>query len=161
MTYQIQCRRCRTDTWAGNIADLIALHTDDRGRLVCAMCGASECYIHRISGVGEKEFDEPWNGYIKGVIQVAGRTGTYTPYVFLTADTADGEITEIRFSYYRDPGPNGQVKGGPGPGGAPALTQTEFFKLLDRLRAFGIIKPSDVEVLGSHFRRDSPSYAFA
>ena len=123
------------------------------------MCGAAESYIHRITGLWEKEPDEPWDGYIKGVIRVARKATAYTPYVFLTADSPDGDVSGIRFSYYTDPGPSGRLQDGPGPGGAPALTQNELFQLLDRLSVFGIITSRDVEVLGSRFRRDSPSYA--
>lgn len=159
MAYQIECRLCRTDTWVGSITDLIDLHTDERGRLICAMCGATECYIHRITGLEEKEPNEEWDGYIKGIIRVPSKTTAYAPFVFLTAGSPDEEVTAIRFSYYRPSGPGGRIADGPGPGGAPVLDQVDLFHLLDRLSAFGIIKPRDVEVLGARFRWDFPGYS--
>jgi hypothetical protein len=161
MAYQIQCRLCHTDTWGGNIADLIDLHTDARGHLVCAMCGATECYIHRITGLWEKEPNETWNGYIKGVIRIPTTPTTFAPYVFLTADSPEGEVSGIRFSFYKDPGPDGRLLNGPGPGGAPLLSQNELFHLLERLTLFGFIKSRDVEVLGTRFRLDSPRHSYA
>lgn len=159
MAYQIECRLCRTDTWVGSITDLIDLHTDERGRLVCAMCGATECYIHRITGLWEKAPDEAWDGYIKGIIRVPSKTSAYAPFVFLTAGSPDEEVTGIRFSYFRSSGSNGRIADGPGPGGAPVFDQLDLFHLLDRLSAFGFIRPKDVEVLGARFRRDFPNYS--
>lgn len=132
MAYRIQCLKCETDTWAGNIVDLIQSHTDDCGRLVCAGCSAPGGYIHWITGL--------WDGYIKGVLRVTTKPPMYTPYVFLTADSADGEVSGIRFSYYKDPGLNGRRTDGPGPAGAPALAPAQVVQLLEKLAAFGVIK---------------------
>jgi hypothetical protein len=137
MAYRIECHLCQYETWAGNIVDLLEGHTDPGGRLLCARCGATDTSIHTITGLREKEPNEDWDGYIKGVIRLTPNSSLYSPYVFLTATSPGGEVSGILFSYYKEPGPNGRLTNGPGPGGAPALTPAELVQLLEKLSAFG------------------------
>jgi hypothetical protein len=155
MAYRIQCLQCATDTWAGNIVDLLDAHTDARGRLVCARCGARETYVQQITGRWEKEPAAVWDEYIKRIIRLGTDSSRYTPYVFLTATSADGAVSGMRFSYYEDPGLNRRRTDGPGPGGAPALTLAELVHLLEKLAAFGILDSKGLEDVANRLRRKS------
>jgi hypothetical protein len=155
MAYQIACLKCQRETWSGNIADLIEAHTDLRGRLICGQCGETEVYVDQITGRHEKEPEAEWNEYIKGVIRVAADSAAYTPYVFLTAKSVDGEVSAIRLSYYRDPGPNGRRMDGLGPGTAPALTPDELRQLLIKLGSFGFVRAEELEMLAQIIRLEA------
>ena len=159
MAYQIRCLKCEADTWAGNIVDLIECHTNCSGRLVCGQCGETETYIAQITGRREKEPEAEWDEYIRGVIRVTADAAGVTPYVFLTAASRDGEISQFRLSYYHDPGPGGRCKDGPGPGTAPALRLDTLRQLLVKLGAFGVIRPKELEVLVQIIRLDAPTYS--
>ena len=159
MAYQIRCLMCETDTWAGNIAELIDAHTSICGRLICAQCGGTETYVQQITGLWEREPDTAWNGYIRGVIRIASNAAAYVPYVFLTAEAADGEVSEIRFSYYKDTRPDGRLTDGLGPGKAPGLTCDELRQLLVKLGAFGVLRPKELEVVAQIIRFDAPAYS--
>jgi hypothetical protein len=158
MAFQIRCLICHADTWAGNVVELIDAHTNLCGRLICGDCGGTETYVAQITGRWEKEPEEKFEEYIKGVIRIAADSSAYSPYVFLTAESAEGKATRIRFSHYKDPGPNGRLTDGPGPGGATALTRDELRQLLVKLGAFGVIQPSELEVLAQLIRFDAPAY---
>ncbi len=147
MAYRIQCLKCETDTWARDIIDLIQAHTDDRGRLVCAGCSAPGGYIHWIAGL--------WDGYIKAVLRLTPKSPMYTLYVFLTADSADGEVSGVRFSYYKDLGLGGRRTDGPSSGGAPALTLTDVVQLLKQLGALGLLDQKTLESIKSRLARES------
>ena len=159
MAYQIECQECGKDTWAGNVVELLDAHTDGCGRLVCAACGAPSGYIHQITGLWEKEPEVAWDGYIKGVLRIATDSPTYVPYVFLTADSVTGEVSGLRFSYYRDPGPNGRRTDGPGPGSAPRLAPGELTQLFEKLGACGVINGRDLEGRASRRREDLSMHA--
>jgi len=155
MAYRIECHLCRSDTWAGNIVDLLDWHTDPRGRLVCEKCGATDTSIHTITGLWERESEAAWNGYIKGALRLPADSPTYVPYVFLTAEAPMGAVSRVRVSYYLNPGVTGRLTDGPGPGSAPALTREDLFQLIERLGAFGIIQPDDLERAAHRMREDS------
>jgi hypothetical protein len=159
MAFRIQCLKCDTDTWAGNIVDLIDTHTDARGRFVCARCGETETYVAQITGRWEQEPGVAWERCLKGVIRVTADSPSFTPYVFLTADAPEGEVSDLRLSYYREIGPKGRRVDGPGPGSAPALTLDELRQLLVKLGAFGVLRPRELEVLAQLIRLDAPAYS--
>ena len=156
MAYRIQCLLCAKNTWAGNIVDLLDAHTDARGRFMCAQCGARATYVQQITRRWETEPDAEWAGYIKGALRLGPASSSYTPYILLTARTADGAVSGIRFSYYKDPGPTGRRTDGPGAGSAPALALTDVLQLLEKLGSLGLLDPKDLEVVASRLRRESP-----
>jgi len=156
MAYRIQCLLCARDTWAGNIVDLLDAHTDARGRFMCAQCGARATYVQQITRRSETEPDAEWPGYIKGALRLGPASSSYTPYVFLTAPTADGAVSGIRFSYYKDSGPTGRRTDGPGTDSAPTLTLTDLVQLLEKLGALGLLDPKDLDGVASRLRRESP-----
>jgi hypothetical protein len=161
MAYQIHCLKCDTDTWAGNIVDLIDAHTNLCGWLICAQCGETETYVQQITGRWEKEPDAVWDRYIRGVLPLATESPMYVPYVFLTADSPKGEVSQLHFGYYTRPGPTGRLSDGPGPGQAPALTLDDLRQLLVKLGAFGVLRAKELEVLAQLIRLDAPTHAFA
>jgi hypothetical protein len=89
-------------------------------------------FIYRSSDTQE---GETWERWIKGVIRIDSGQPTYCPYIFLTADTEDGPITGLHFNYYKDTRalPNGKLKHGHGPGGAPVLDVDDLFTILRQL----------------------------
>jgi hypothetical protein len=161
MAYRIECHVCQSDTWAGKIVDLLDGHTDARGRLVCKQCGATDTAIHTITGLWEKEPEAAWNGYIKGAFRLPADSPTYVPYVLLTAEAPMGAVSGVRVSYYQNPGAAGRLTNGPGPGSAPALTREDLFQFIERLGAFGIIQPGDLEGVAHRMREDSLPYSLA
>jgi len=70
MAYQIRCRKCEAETWAGNLRDLIGQHTDRRGRLICGGCGRTDTYIGQITWRWEQERRATWAEYLH---EIAGR----------------------------------------------------------------------------------------
>lgn len=124
MTQTIHCRACQTDTEAANIAELIGEHTDEVGRFRCEACGATETFVERPSA-------ERW---IRGVLPIATKTADagHSPFVFLTADRADGDVTGIEFKYYRHPN-------APKAAGGPVLTQAQLLALVGQLARSGVV----------------------
>ncbi len=156
MAYQIRCLKCPADTWAGNIRDLIDGHTTETGRLRCGHCGETETYVAQITGRWEQEPDATWDEYIKGVIRLTPDARGITPVVFLTAAVPDGEVAQLRVSYYTAPDPDGRLTPGPGPGTAPTLTLDTLRQLLVKLGAFGVVRPQELEVVAQLIRLDAP-----
>jgi hypothetical protein len=140
MAYDVKCRACGTHTWAGNVVDLFADHTDQSGRFVCSRCSGTDTFIYRISDLQEGP-DEKWERWIKGVIRIDSGIPTYSPYVFLTAEAEDGPITGLHFHYYKDTRsqPGGRLKHGHGPGGPPVLGIDDLFRILEHLVDNGIV----------------------
>lgn len=132
-----------TITWAANIVDLFHEHTNDRGRFVCSKCGGTDTFIYRSSNIQE---GDTWDRWIKGVIRIDTGYPTYCPYVFLTADEEDGPINGLHFNYYKDTRslPNGKLKHGHGPGGAPVLGVDDLFVILRQLVADKIVSKERV-----------------
>lgn len=139
MAYQIKCREGH-ETWAGNIVDLCTNHTNAEGRFVCSTCQGIDTFIYRRSNLQEGP-DETWERWIKGIIRIDSGIPTYSPYIFLTADAEDGPVTGLHFNYYKDTRshPDGKLKHGHGPGGAPVLGISHLFTLLHRLVASGVL----------------------
>lgn len=145
MGYDIQCRECKTTTWAGNIVDLLTNHTDPGGRFVCAQCQGTDTFIYRESKLQEE--GEVWHRWIKGVICVYTGIPTYSPYIFLTADAEDGPITGLHFHYYKDTRShkNGRLKHGHGPGGPPVLGTTDLFPIIEHLVSAGVLSRAEIK----------------
>jgi hypothetical protein len=129
MPYDIQCQKCKGHTWAGNIVDLIKEHTNAQGRFLCAHCGEVDTFIYRESQLQEE--GETWERWIKGVILIDSGINTYSPYIFLTANSEDGEATGLHFHYYKDTRShkNGSLKHDHGPGGPPVLHKNDLSSL--------------------------------
>lgn len=140
MAYDVKCRTCDAHTSAGNIVDLLKHHTNQSGRFVCAKCSGTDTFIYRISDLQEGP-EEKWERWIKGVILIDSGIQTYSPYVFLTADSEDGPITSLHFHYYKDTRsqPGGRLKHGHGPGGPPVLGIDDLFRILEHLITQGIL----------------------
>ena len=161
MAYQIRCLKCRKDTWAGHLPELIESHTTLNGRLRCGHCGEAETYVAQITGRWEQEPDAVWAEYIKGVIPITAEAGGVIPVVLLTATSPDGEVSRLRVSYYTEAAPGRRRMDGPGPGTAPALTLDALRQLLVKLGAFGIVRPQELEVVARLIRLDAPVQASA
>lgn len=145
MAYDIECRKCREHTWAGNIVDLLKNHTNEEGKFVCRHCTSTDTFIYRESKLLEE--GEVWKRWIKGVIQIDSGIETYSPYIFMTADSEDGEPTGLHFHYYKDTRgyPNGRLKHGHGPGGPPVLGNNDLFTIIEHLLSIGVLSKKDIK----------------
>ena len=150
MGYDVKCRTCDATTWAGNIVDLVKHHTTVSGRFVCVKCSGTDTFIYRISDLQEGP-EEKWERWIKGIILIDSGIQTYSPYVFLTADSEDGPVTGLHFHYYKDTRsrPGGRLKHGHGPGGPPVLQTDDLFQILERLVTQGILPKERVQNFAS------------
>jgi len=144
MGYDIQCRKCKEHTWAGNIVDLLRGHTDANGMFLCMHCGDTDTFIYRESKLQEE--GDTWERWIKGVIQIDTGIETYSPYIFLTADSEDGEPTGLHFHYYKDTRshPSGRLKHGHGPGGPPVLGNKDLFTIISHLVGLGVLSREEL-----------------
>jgi hypothetical protein len=140
MAYDVKCRGCNAHTAVGNIVDLLKDHTNQSGRFVCSKCSGTDTFIYRISALQEGP-EQKWERWIKGVIPIDSGIETYSPYVFLTADSEDGPVTGLHFHYYKDTRaqPGGRLKHGHGPGGPPVLGIDGLFCILEHLVTQGIL----------------------
>lgn len=144
MRHTIHCRICDADTAAENILDLINAHTDGTGRFPCSYCGGTDTYIHKTrhaedGGRGR----ERW---IKGVMPIATTTAdpAHAPFVFLTADRPDGDVTGIEFKYFNGGrGEPERSRDGRAPGGGPVLAPAQLLSLVGRLVRSGVVSPTD------------------
>jgi transcription elongation factor Elf1 len=145
MAYDINCRTCNEHTRANNIVDLLKENTDKDGKFVCSHCGGTDTYIFRESNLQEE--GEVWKRWIKGVIQIDTGIDTYSPYIFLTADSEDREPTGLHFHYYKDTrnSPNGKLKHGHGPGGPPVLSNGNLLDIIKHLIKIGIMSVDDIQ----------------
>lgn len=145
MAYDVQCRGCRQITWAGNIVDLLTYHTDTSGRFVCSYCSGNDTFIYRESNLQEE--GEVWQRWIKGVIRIDSGIETYCPYIFLTADSEDGEPTGLHFHYYKDTRsrPQGKLKHGHGPGGPPVLGNRDLFFIIEHLLSIEALSRDEIK----------------
>lgn len=144
MPYQIQCRTCQAATWADNVVTLLDDHTGPTGRFNCANCNGTDRYIYKSSELQEE--GEVWKRWIKGVIRIHSGIPTYSPYIFLTADTEDGDINGLHVHYYKDTRPaGGRLKHGHGPGGPPVLGLNDLFTIIKHLVDAGILSKEAVE----------------
>lgn len=145
MSYEIQCRKCAQKTSAWNIVDLVDAHVEDvTGRFVCEHCGGTDTFIYRESKLQEE--GEMWKRWIKGIIQIDSGVETYSPYIFLTADSEDSLPTGLHFNYYKNTRsyPNGRLKHGHGPGGAPVLHNDDLFVIIKHLVALGTLSKEEL-----------------
>jgi len=95
-----------------------------------------------------QEKGEIWERWIKGIIRIKTDYETYSPYIFLTADTEDGQVNGIHFNYYKDTrSQGGRLKHGHGPGGASVLNKAELLVLLEKLILFGCISVAEIDGL--------------
>ncbi len=136
MVYSINCSNCKKNTKAANIVDLIVNHTETIGKIKCTACGSLNASIYKESNLQEK--GETWIRYIRSLIPIKTNCDTYTPYVFLTSQTENGEIDGIHFNYYKDTRKyGGKLKHGHGPGGSPVFSKDDFFQLIKKLISYG------------------------
>lgn len=134
-----ECRRNKKGTWAVNIVDLVNNHTGPEGRFICSHCGGNDTFIYRHSELQEK--GEVWERWIKGVIRIDSGIKTYSPYVFLTADSENEQPNGLHFNYYKDTRhqKNGRLKHGHGPGGAPVLGTNDIFTIMKHLVSMKLV----------------------
>lgn len=154
--YDIQCRKCKQLTWAVNIVDLLKEHVDAAGRFVCAHCGNTDTFIYRESPLQEE--GEFWQRWVKGVIQIDSGIETYSPYIFLTADSEDGELTGLHVHYYKDTRsfPKGRLKHGHGPGGPPVLYNHDLFTIIEHLVTIGVVSKEEVQSFANRLGMPQP-----
>ena len=142
MGYLINCDKCKQDSWADNIVDLIDNHLDKQNLLKCSNCGASGAYICKLSETQEKG---EWERWIKGVIRIDYKEKeikNYHPYIFLLShDGSKGKINSVQISYYKDlrKTKDGRLKHGHGPGGTPVLNLKDMKNIFQELFRLGLI----------------------
>jgi hypothetical protein len=112
-------------------------------------------YVKRESALQEK--GKVWRRRIRAVISITTDFPTYTPYVFLTAETETGEPSGVHFNYYKDTRrrAGGRLKHGHGPGGAPVFSRAELLQLLVKLGRARFIKAADLERAAHEIRATS------
>ena len=143
MSQNIHCQSCNADTVARNVADLIDGHTNDQGRFCCARCGGTETVLRRHPRHGSDGGSDSW---VKGAVPIETKfaDAAYAPFVFLTAEAPDGEVTGIAFKYYRTtPSNGGRAKKGRRPDGGPVLAQSQLLSLVGRLATIGVVSSRD------------------
>lgn len=143
MSHNIHCQGCNADTVARSVSDLIDGHTNDQGRFCCARCGGTDTVLHAHRRPGSEGGNDTW---IKGVVPIDTKfaDAAYAPFVFLTAEAPDGEVTGIAFKYYRNtPSNGGKVKRGRRPDGGPVLAQSQLLSLVGRLATIGVVSSRD------------------
>jgi hypothetical protein len=146
----IHCQTCGADTAAHDIVDLIKAHTNDQGRFPCGQCAGTDTFIH-------KKTDTPRAGragerWIKGLLPIETKTrdAAASPFVFLTADVPDGEVTGIEFKYYKTRAE--RLKHGRGAGGGgPVLGKAQLLALVGRLVTIGVVSPDDLRRFATEF----------
>ncbi|MCX7001352.1 MAG: hypothetical protein NT106_13825 [Candidatus Sumerlaeota bacterium] len=138
MAYTFKCRECSSNTWTANIVELFENYTNASGRFVCPNCKSTDTYIYKKSKLQEP--GDFWERWIKGVIRIKTEYETYSPYIFLTAGSEDGDISDLHFNYYKDLRPQGGLlKPGAGPGGGPVLGVNDLFYVLRHLVKLGVL----------------------
>ena len=144
MAWEIRCLdgNCTSPGWAANIVDLIQQRRDEAGWLLCR-CGGKG-YVKKAFDLQEK--GEQWEPFVRGIVVLGDPGETYQPFVFLVSH---GEPTAapkaVWFSYYKDLRPEGRLKLGHGPGGAPVLDAIDVVALCRRLIDLGCITRDEVE----------------
>lgn len=147
MSQTIYCQTCSTETEAANIADLIGTHTDEAGRFRCASCSGTDTFIELSRSPRRRAAPARW---VRGIVPIDTKTSdlAYTPFVFLTADVPEGDVTGIEFRYYRNAHTRGpQGNGGRKPNGGPVLGQTQLLALVGRLAKIGVVAVEDWRAL--------------
>ncbi|HXV86890.1 MAG TPA: hypothetical protein VD793_09335 [Gemmatimonadales bacterium] len=147
MTQSIHCGSCNADTLARNVADLIDGHTNDQGRFCCGRCGGTDTALRRPKGYGSDGASDSW---IRGALPISTKfpDAACAPFVFLTAESPDGDVTGIAFKYYRNtPSKAARGKGSRRPDGGPVLAQSQLLSLVGRLATIGVISSGDWRTL--------------
>lgn len=147
MSQTIHCQTCGTETEAENIADLINSHTDDVGRFPCGHCRGTETSIELSRSPRRRGAPARW---VRGIVPLETKTAdvAYMPFVFLTADVPEGDVTGIEFRYYRNARTHGSHRNGDGkPNGGPVLGQTQLLALVGRLAKIGVVSVKDWRAL--------------
>lgn len=147
MTQTIQCQSCEARTVAETIADLINTHTNAAGRFPCAQCGATDTFLRPRGGRSKRSGAARW---VRGVLPIETRSAdaAVRPFVFLTADGPDGEVTGIEFKYYRSVRLSGRpAKSKAAVEGGPVLAPAQLLALAGRLAKIGVVSPDDWRAL--------------
>lgn len=143
MSWKIDCKNCKKETWADNIVTLIDQNTNDEGWFICSHC--------KKLGFIEKKFklQEPgeiWEPYLRGVYRLGVKGDTYQPFVFLVSYEPDGKADDIWFSYYKDlRSSGGRLKLGYGPGGPPVLGAEQVINLIQHLLKNKLIEKEQIK----------------
>lgn len=127
--------------WASNVRELIEEHRNERGWFNC-LCGGRG-YIRKSYNL--QEAGGTWDPILKSAIRFDEEPEngeTYFPFVFLVGySTADMEVDDIWFSYYKDTRPEGRLKMGHGPGGPPVVGKESVRDLVATLQGHGVLGP--------------------
>lgn len=142
MSQTIHCQSCNADSVARGIADLIERHTNEKGRFCCARCGGTETFLDLQARprAGKRK------AWFRGAVPIDTQTkdAAYAPFVFLTAEEPDGDITGIAFKYYCPAPSNGsKPKRTQRSGGGPVMTQSQMLALVARLAKIGVVSSQD------------------
>ena len=142
MSQTIHCQSCNADSVARGVADLIDRHTNEKGRFCCARCGGTDTFLETqaLPRAGKRKT------WFRGIVPIHTQTtdSAYAPFVFLTAEEPDGEITGIAFRYYCPAPSNGsRPKQSQRRGGGPMLSQSQFLALVARLAKIGVVSGDD------------------
>jgi hypothetical protein len=144
MALTIHCESCSAESVARGVADLIDRHTNEQGRFCCARCGGTDTYLDVPRRAAARRTSDIW---FRGIVPIDAKTrdATYAPFVFLTADESDGEISGIAFKYYRPEPSNGKKgkRGNGGGGGGPIMSQSQILSLVSRLVRIGVVSRTD------------------
>ena len=140
MGWSIRCNdaKCKKESRASNIVDLIENHCDQNGWFQCSTCN-SQGYIEKSFNLQEP--GQTWKPYLRGIISLGTPGDTYQPFVFLVSYSPDKVPNDIWSSYYKDTRPmGGRLKLGHGSGGPPVLGTDQILKLVSDMRERGLLK---------------------
>ena len=146
MSQTIHCQSCNADSVARGVADLIDRHTNEKGRFCCARCGGTDTFLDTQARPRDKR--KTW---FRGIVPIHTQTQdrAYAPFVFLTAEEPDGEITGITFKYYcPEPSNGSRPKQRQRTGGGPAMSQSQILALVARLAKIGVVSSHDWREFG-------------
>jgi hypothetical protein len=98
MAWLIQCsdKKCKGQTWAKNIVDLIRLHCDEDGYFLCGQCKKPVGYVEKSFEL--QEIGEKWEPFLRGIIPQGSPGDSYQPFVFLVSYKPGSPVNNVWFS---------------------------------------------------------------
>lgn len=140
MSLTIRCLKCDTKTGVATVLELLQEHTNGMGRFTCAQCDGTDTVLQpprrQQSGSAQR--------WIRGILEIATpKPQVDAPFVFLSADAPDGDVTGIEFKYYRVPG--SARDDAPHPNGGLVLGPDQVLALAKDLARIGVVPPARLE----------------